>query len=247
MITRQTTDCTSADFEKGEVILIDKSLNKSSFNVIYKIRKAVGIKKAGHAGTLDPKATGLLIICTGKKTKEITSYQDLQKTYSGTITIGKKTLTMDSESEAIEVKEIDGISESDIFSVRDSFLGDTQQIPPMYSAVKFKGKSLYKYARKGIELKREPRNITISSFELTRIDLPDIYFEITCSKGTYIRVIADDFGSKLGCGAYLSSLRREKIGELNVADALTVDEFVSLWGPKTDLKSEQLDEEILSS
>ncbi|HEX2866230.1 MAG TPA: tRNA pseudouridine(55) synthase TruB [Ignavibacteriales bacterium] len=229
VITRQTINLKDVDFDKGEVILIDKSLYKSSFNVIYKLRKATGVKKAGHAGTLDPRATGLLIICTGKRTKDISLFQDCCKTYTGTITLGKTTLSMDSETDFVEEKGIEGISEGDILLARDSFLGDILQTPPMYSAVKFKGKSLYKYARKGIDLKREPRRVTVSEFNITKIDLPELHFEITCSKGTYIRVIAHDFGQKLGCGGYLSALRRTKIGDFNVEDAFTVDEFVSLW------------------
>lgn len=228
MITRQTSNLSGADFNKGEVILIDKSLYKSSFNVIYKIRKATGVKKAGHAGTLDPRATGLLIICTGKMTKQISLYQDCSKTYTGTITLGKTTLSMDSETDFVEEKGIEGISEDNVLLTRDAFLGDILQTPPMYSAVKFKGKSLYKYARKGIELKREPRKITVSQFNITGIDLPEVHFEITCSKGTYIRVIAHDFGQRLGCGGYLSSLRRTRIGDFKVEDAYSVDEFVSL-------------------
>ncbi|MGE5680028.1 MAG: tRNA pseudouridine(55) synthase TruB [Bacillota bacterium] len=231
MITKTTADFSSIDFDKGEIILIDKSIDKSSFNVIYKIRKAVGVKKAGHAGTLDPKATGLLIICTGKKTKEISSFQDQIKTYTGVITLGKKTLSMDSESEFIEENGIDGISESDILNTKERFTGDILQIPPMYSAVKFKGKSLYKYARKGIELKREARPVHISEFKITKIDLPDVHFEITCTKGTYIRVIAHDFGEALGCGGYLSALRRTKIGAHDVAEAFTIDEFIECFGP----------------
>lgn len=237
VITRQTVDLKCADFDKGEVILIDKSLYKSSFNVIYKIRKATGVKKAGHAGTLDPRATGLLIICTGKKTKEISLFQDSPKTYTGVITLGKTTLSMDSETDFVEEKGIDGIREEDILLARDSFLGEIFQTPPMYSAVKFKGKSLYKYARKGINLKREPRKITVTGFEITKIDLPEVHFEIKCSKGTYIRVIAHDFGQKLGCGGYLSSLRRTKIGEFDVKDAFTIDEFASLWHNREALEN----------
>lgn len=229
VITRQTINLKCADFDKGEVILIDKPLYKSSFNMIYKIRKATGVKKAGHAGTLDPRATGLLIICTGKKTKEISLFQDCCKTYTGVITLGKTTLSMDSETDFVEEKGTEGISEEDILLARDSFMGEIFQTPPMYSAVKFKGKSLYKYARKGVELKREPRQVTISGFNITKIDMPEVHFEITCSKGTYIRVIAHDFGQKLGCGGYLSALRRTKIGEFDVQDAFTIDEFVSLW------------------
>ncbi|MGE5432118.1 MAG: tRNA pseudouridine(55) synthase TruB [Syntrophomonadaceae bacterium] len=240
VITRQTIDLKSKDFDKGEVILIDKSLYKSSFNVIYKIRKATGIKKAGHAGTLDPRATGLLIICTGKRTKDISLFQDCCKTYTGTITLGKTTLSMDSETDFVEEKGIEGISEENILSARDSFLGEIFQTPPMYSAVKFKGKSLYKYARKGIDLKREPRKVTVLGFNITKIDLPEVHFEITCSKGTYIRVIAHDLGQTLGCGGYLSSLRRTKIGDFNVEDAFTVDEFVSLWHNREALPLESL-------
>ncbi|MCU7502610.1 MAG: tRNA pseudouridine(55) synthase TruB [Ignavibacteria bacterium] len=240
VITRQTADLKSADFHSGEVILIDKPLHKSSFHVIYKIRKATGVKKAGHAGTLDPRATGLLIICTGKKTKEISLYQDCTKTYTGTITLGKTTLSMDSETEFVEEKGTTGVSEDDVLLARDSFLGEIYQTPPMYSAVKFKGKSLYKYARKGIDLKREPRKVTVSEFNITKIDLPEVHFEISCSKGTYIRVIAHDLGQKLGCGGYLSSLRRTRIGEFNVEDAFPVDEFVSLWHSRESLGAGEL-------
>lgn len=229
MITKQTRELSDVDFAKGEVILIDKALYKSSFNVIYKIRKAAGIKKAGHAGTLDPRATGLLIVCTGKKTKEISSFQDLGKTYTGTITLGKTTPSMDSETDAIEEKSIEGITQDDILRVRDEFLGVIRQVPPMYSAVKHKGKSLYKYARKGIELKREDREVTISGFQITRLELPEVDFRISCSKGTYIRVIAHDFGQKLGCGGYLSSLRRTHIGSYSVDEALTIEEFAGLF------------------
>jgi tRNA pseudouridine55 synthase len=229
MITRTITDFSDLDFELGEVILIDKEINKPSFNLIYKLRKTIGIKKIGHAGTLDPKATGLMIICTGKKTKEIESFQNLIKTYEGVITIGKTTVTMDAESEVIEEKNFIGITEEKIISARSSFLGKIQQIPPMYSAVKHKGKSLYKYARKGIEVERKAREVSIFRFDITKINLPEIYFEIDCSKGTYIRVLANDFGCKLGCGAFLSSLRRTGIGSYKVKDALRITEFIKLY------------------
>jgi len=226
MITRETiNNLTEIDFEKGEVILIDKPLKKSSFNAVYKIRKAAGVKKVGHAGTLDPFATGLLILCTGKKTKQITEFQDLPKTYTGTIYLGKTTSSMDSETEVIEEKNIDEITSEKIFETRNSFLGKIFQFPPMYSAIKFKGKNLYQYARKGIEIKREAREIEIYDFKINEINLPEIHFEISCSKGTYIRVIANDFGEKLGCGAFLSSLRRTKIGNYNVENALMPEEF----------------------
>ncbi|MEI7811584.1 MAG: tRNA pseudouridine(55) synthase TruB [Ignavibacteria bacterium] len=246
MITRQANDLDFVDFDKGKAILIDKSLDKSSFHVVYKIRKATGVKKVGHAGTLDPRATGLLIVCTGKKTKDINNFQAQEKTYTGVITLGKKTLSMDTETEFIEEKGIAGINEDDIFRVRDFFLGEILQVPPMYSAVKFKGKSLYKYARKGLEVKREARTVTLSEFNLTKVDLPDVYFEIKCSKGTYIRVIADDFGERLGCGGYLSALRRTRIGQYNVDDAFTINEFVSILG-RPDLAESQMENQPAAS
>lgn len=225
MISKKTKNKAVLDFYEGEVILIDKEKGFTSFDVIAKLRKIINLKKIGHAGTLDPLATGLLIVCTGKKTKEIYKYQDLDKVYTGIITLGKVTSSMDGGTKFIEENSIDGITDKMIFETRDAFLGTVLQIPPMYSAVKHNGKALYKYARKGIEIRREPREITISKFEITKIELPDIYFNINCTKGTYIRVVADDFGKKLGCGAYLSSLRRDAIGEHSVIDAYTVDEF----------------------
>ena len=228
MMTKSLTDFSGLNFDEGEVILIDKTLGVTSFNVVYKIRKKIKVKKVGHAGTLDPFATGLLIICTGKKTKSITDFQEQNKTYTGVITLGKKTPSMDTETEFIEENSIDDVTLDKIEEVRKSFLGKQLQKPPMYSAVKHKGKALYKYARKGIEVVREPREIEINSFSITKIALPDVHFEINCSKGTYLRVIADDFGDRLGCGAYLSELRRTKIGAYSVDDAFTIEEFVEV-------------------
>lgn len=226
MITKLTPPKTDIDFQNGQAILIDKPTGWTSFKVVYQIRKAVKVKKVGHAGTLDPRATGLLIICTGKMTKSIFGFQDLPKTYSGIIKLGKKSESMDLEIEPFEEKPVENISEEKILEVRDKFLGKIEQIPPMYSAVKVKGKRLYKYARKGETIEREKREVNVYKFDVKKIKLPDIHFEITCSKGTYIRVIANDFGDKLGCGGLLSKLRREKIGEYNVEQALTVDEFI---------------------
>ena len=226
MITNETRDFFNLDFQTGEIILIDKPFKWSSFKVIHEIRKVIGTRKVGHAGTLDPIATGLLIIATGKKTKEIYTFQTLEKTYCGTITLGKTSPSFDTETNISEVRLCDKLSEEQIFAARDLFIGKILQTPPMYSAVKFKGKSLYKIARKGKEVQREPREVQVSRFEIKNISLPDIEFEISCSKGTYIRVIANDFGEKLGCGALLSSLRRISIGNYSVENALTVDEFV---------------------
>ncbi len=231
MIITKKSDIDLSNLSEGRVLLIDKDKGKTSFNVVSNIRRIFNIKKVGHAGTLDPAATGLLIVALGKKTKEIYKYQDMSKIYTGIITLGKKTPSMDSETEPVEIKGFDHVSENDIEEVRKTFLGEIQQIPPMYSALKHKGKALYKYARKGIDIKREPRKVNIYNFEINKIELPNITFKIECSKGTYIRVIADDFGSKLNCGAYLSELRRTQIGEYKVEDALTIselDEKVSL-------------------
>ncbi len=225
MISKATNDLFNADFTNGEVILIDKDAGISSFGIVRKLRRILGVKKIGHAGTLDPLATGLMILCTGKKTKEISTFQDQYKVYSGIISIGKRTASMDSETEVIEEKDFSNVSFDDIESVRKTFLGKIMQLPPMYSALKHKGKALYKYARKGTEVKRFPREVEIHEFYITKTDLPDIHFEIKCSKGTYIRVIADDFGNMLGCGGYLKKLRREAIGQYQVADAYTLNEL----------------------
>jgi len=235
MITKRTNDLSKVDFNQGEVILIDKPAGWSSFKVIRKIRNAIGIKKVGHAGTLDPMATGLLIVATGKKTKSINEYQALEKTYTGTITLGKTSPSMDLETEVISEKPFAHITEEDIYKVRDEFIGTIKQIPPMFSAIKYKGKSLYHLARKGKEVEREAREVTVSVFKISKIDLPGIDFEITCSKGTYIRVIANDFGERLGCGGLLSSLRRTKIGNYSVEDAFTVDKFVARLTAKSIL------------
>jgi tRNA pseudouridine55 synthase len=233
MITKDSIGKFSFDFQLGESILIDKDKGPTSFGVIGNIRKAIGIKKVGHAGTLDPAATGLLIICTGKKTKEIHLFQDLDKTYTGIISIGKKTPSMDAETDFIEEIDCGNITIEDIESVKKNFLGKILQTPPMYSALKYKGKALYKYARKGVEIERAAREVTISKFEITKFENPDVHFEICCSKGTYIRVIADDLGKALNVGGYLKKLRRTRIGEYSVEDALTIDEFAENFSAET--------------
>ena len=226
MVTKQTSDYSKLDFKTGEVLLIDKPHSWTSFKVVNRIRKAVNVRRVGHAGTLDPNATGLLILCTGKKTKEIYKYQDSNKTYSGIITLGLTSPSMDTETETKAHPLPGKLDEEQTNNARDQFIGEIAQIPPMYSALKVDGQKLYKLARKGKTVKREPRKVTIYSFDILKIDLPDIHFEISCSKGTYIRVIANDFGEKLGCGGILSNLRRTKIGEYSVNDALEVDQFL---------------------
>jgi tRNA pseudouridine55 synthase len=229
MINKKTNEIEDVDFKTGEVILIDKYSGWTSFDVVNKIRKITHTKKVGHAGTLDPAATGLLIVCTGKKTKEIYKYQEAEKTYSGVIRLGEVTDTFDAEGKILETRKVENISETEILKVRDSFLGEIKQTPPMYSAKKHKGKALYKYARKGVEVEREPRTVRVYSFDILNVSLPEIEFRIKCSKGTYIRVIAYDFGKKLGTGAHLKELRREAIGGYSVEDALTIDEFAEIF------------------
>ncbi|MBE0551666.1 MAG: tRNA pseudouridine(55) synthase TruB [Ignavibacterium sp.] len=229
MITKQTKDPQNLDFLAGQVILIDKPVNWTSFNVVSRVRRLTKVKKVGHAGTLDPLATGLLIVCTGKKTKEISEYQAQRKKYTGIITLGKSSPSMDLATEITETVLPDDLTEEKILFVRNKFLGNIEQIPPMFSALKHKGKALYKLARAGKEVERAPRQVEIFSFDITKIELPDIHFEIVCSKGTYIRVIADDFGKELDCGGVLSFLRRTEIGDYKVVDALDVDEFAAMF------------------
>jgi tRNA pseudouridine55 synthase len=227
MITKQTKDPQNLDYLAGQVILIDKPVNWTSFNVVSRVRRLTKVKKVGHAGTLDPLATGLLIVCTGKKTKEISDYQAQRKKYTGIITLGKSSPSMDLATEITETVLPDDLSKEKIFSVRNKFLGNIEQVPPMFSALKHKGKALYKLARAGKEVERAPRKIEIFSFDITKIELPDIHFEIACSKGTYIRVIADDFGKELGCGGILSLLRRTEIGDYKVDDAYDLEELTA--------------------
>jgi len=170
-----------------------------------------------------------LVVCTGKKTKEIAEYQDQSKIYTGIITLGKSSPSMDLATEITETVIPDNLSIENILAVRNKFLGNIDQVPPMFSALKHKGKPLYKYARAGKEVERNPRQVEIYSFEISKINLPDVHFEISCSKGTYIRVIADDFGKELGCGGILSLLRRTHIGNFNVDDAVNLDEFTIMF------------------
>lgn len=206
--------------------LIDKSQGWTSFDAVNKIRRISRIKKVGHAGTLDPAATGLLIICSGKRTKLIDGYQAQEKVYSGTITLGFTTPSYDSETEKVFVADPSKVTQNQIEEViRKQFTGEIKQIPPMYSALKVDGKKLYELARKGKEVKREPRTVTISEFKITRFEKGELDFLITCTKGTYIRSLANDLGQSLETGGYLSALRREKIGDYSVADSWTITQF----------------------
>jgi len=225
IINNQTVNLSNADFSEGEIILIDKPSGPTSFQIVSKIRKITGVKKVGHSGTLDPKASGLMIVCTGKKTKEMDNFIGLNKTYSGIIRLGLTSSSMDTETECSEIRIPDDIDLKKIMQVRDTFLGEIAQTPPMYSAVKVGGKKLYNLARKGKSIEREPRRIFIEKFDIGKVALPDIHFTITCSKGTFIRVIADDFGKKLNTGGVLLELRRTGIGDFRVEEALSIKSF----------------------
>ena len=222
-------------YQEGRVLLIDKPLNWTSFQVVNKIRWLIkqqfNIKKikVGHAGTLDPLATGLLILCTGKFTKKIETYQAQVKEYTGTITLGATTPSYDLESEIDQKFDISEISEADILKNTQQFLGEIQQQPPIFSALKKNGKRLYEYAREGSKIEIPSRPVTITEFKITKIKLPCIEFRIVCGKGTYIRSLAHDFGKSLNNGAHLSGLRRTKIGEFRVEDAISVLEFERLF------------------
>ncbi len=219
------------DYLSGQVLLIDKPLKWTSFQVVNKIRWLIkqqfGIKKikVGHAGTLDPLATGLLILCTGKFTKKIETYQAQIKEYTGTITLGGTTPSYDLESEIDQIFDITEITSEEIKGATQQFIGEIQQQPPIFSALKKDGKRLYEYARAGEEVEIPTRTIHISEFEITNIEMPNVEFRVVCSKGTYIRSLAHDFGKALNNGAHLSALRRTKIGDFSVADAVGVLEF----------------------
>lgn len=207
-------------FLEGKVLLIDKPLQWTSFDMVKKVRWLTKIMKVGHAGTLDPLATGLLIICTGKFTKQINDYMGMTKEYTGSMVLGATTASYDLEQEPENFKSIDSITAAQILETTNQFIGTIFQLPPQHSAIKKDGKRLYESARQGIEVKVDPRQITIETFEITKIDLPNIEFRVVCSTGTYIRSLVHDFGQALGVGAYMSGLRRTKIGDFNVVDAM---------------------------
>lgn len=224
--------------QEGSVILVNKPLDWTSFDVVNKLRylltRKLGIKKlkVGHAGTLDPKATGLLIICTGKFTKRITEFQDLDKTYSGTFFLGATRPSFDMETEINQTFNTEHINSDLIDEARKNFIGNFMQMPPVYSAIKQDGKAVYKKAHKGEgdTVTMEARAVRISSFEIKRIALPEVDFEIVCSKGTYVRSLAFDFGKSLNTGAYLQSLHRVAIGDFKSNDAWSIDDLIEEIG-----------------
>jgi tRNA pseudouridine55 synthase len=214
------------DFEAGEVILINKPYEWTSFDVVRKVRNTIKFKKIGHAGTLDPLATGLLILCTGKKTKQINTFQESEKEYTGELVLGATTVSVDLETPIENQVDITHLSNEMILEATKSFVGLVMQSPPLHSAVWIDGKRAYELARKGIEKEIEARQVEIKVFELTEIALPVIKFRIVCSKGTYIRSLVRDFGKKLGVGAYMSALCRTRIGDFTVEKAWKLDDFV---------------------
>lgn len=225
---------TKEDFLEGQLLLIDKPLGWSSFQAVnslkWAIRKKFQLKKLkiGHAGTLDPLATGLLLICTGKSTKTINELQGQEKEYTGTFTLGSTTPSYDLETEADEHFSTEHVTEEMIQKATLQFIGDIEQVPPIFSALKKDGKRLYEYAREGKAVEIKKRAVSITKFEITQIEFPLIHFRVVCSKGTYIRSLAHDFGKALGSGAHLSKLKRTRIGDYNVNKASTPEEFGKL-------------------
>lgn len=234
------------NFLEGEVLLIDKPYGWTSFDVVnsirYTIKRTYNLKKikVGHAGTLDPLATGLLIVCTGKFTKQIDSFQGMDKVYVGSMHIGATTPSFDKETEVNQTFDVSNVTEELLINTTKQFIGEVVQTPPAYSAVKIDGKRAFKYAREDNEVKIKSRNITISEFQLLNFNLPEIDFIVNCSKGTYIRSLVNDFGKALDNGAYMSGLRRTEIGEYSVNNAYTVDnlkEEIIASGPGSDINS----------
>ncbi|MUU78559.1 tRNA pseudouridine(55) synthase TruB [Winogradskyella endarachnes] len=224
---------TKEDFLAGQVLLIDKPLTWTSFQAVNKlrweIRQAFNIKKikVGHAGTLDPLATGLLVICTGKMTKQINIFQGQEKEYTGTFTLGATTPSFDLESEINQTFPTEHITDELIHATTEQFIGKIEQFPPVFSAIKKDGKRLYEFARAGEAVEIKPRQVEITEFEITKIDQLELHFRVVCSKGTYIRSLANDFGKALNSGAHLSSLRRTRIGDFKVENGLTPEEFMA--------------------
>lgn len=216
-------------YENGLMLLIDKPKDYSSAKIVNIVKKRLNVRKAGHSGTLDPNASGLMIICTDKMTKTLNNLLTYSKVYEGIMVLGKSTSSFDAETEVVKEESIEHLNEKQIRDEAKNFEGEIEQLPPMYSAVKFKGKPLYKYARKNQEIERHPRNVFIKSFEINDIKLPEVSFRVECSKGTYIRSLVNDFGNKLGAGAYLKELRRLKIGEYDVKDSIKLDNFLSIY------------------
>jgi len=211
-------------FEEGQVLLINKPLEWTSFDVVRKIRNTIKIKKVGHAGTLDPLATGLLILCTGKFTKRINEYMAQEKEYTGTFTLGTTTPTYDLESIPENPKDYTAVTPEQLSAVAQQFTGEIMQVPPIHSAIKKDGQRVYELARRGEHVELDARKITIKEFEITHIALPIVHFRVVCTTGTYIRSLANDVGIALGCGAHLSSLVRTRIGAFTLDQSMTMEQ-----------------------
>ena len=210
---------------EGKLLLLDKPLHWTSFNIVQKVRALTKVRKVGHAGTLDPLATGLLIVCTGKWTKQINTYMGMTKEYTGSMVLGATTASYDLETTPENFMSTDHLTEKEIHDATHNFIGEIMQMPPQHSAIKKDGKPLYLSARKGIEVKVDPRRIHIYSFEILSIQLPAVEFKVVCSTGTYIRSLVYDFGAALKVGAYMSGLRRTKIGDFEVSNAMQWEEL----------------------
>ena len=222
------------DFETGEILLLDKPLTWTSFDVVRKVKNALRIKKIGHAGTLDPLATGLLILCTGRKTKDIDQIQAQEKEYTGTIRLGETTPSFDLETAVDMARPYVHLTPEQITAATLPFVGIIEQTPPLFSAVKIDGKRAYEIARQGLEAEIKSKTVEIKTFEITRLALPEVDFRVVCSKGTYIRSLARDLGVALGCGAHLTRLVRTRIGEYQVADAFSLDAIEALRPPRPE-------------
>lgn len=222
------------DFEAGEVLLLDKPLTWTSFDIVRKVKNTLRPRKIGHAGTLDPLATGLLILCTGKKTKAIDQIQAQEKEYEGTFRLGQTTPSFDRETAVDAERPYAHLTEAEIRAAVLPFLGKIEQTPPLFSAVKVDGKRAYELARKGQDVEIKAKTVDIKVFDITRIELPEIDFRVVCSKGTYIRSLARDLGAALGVGAHLTRLVRTRIGEYRLADAWTVAEVQALRPPRPE-------------
>ena len=227
-------DYSKDSFLEGELLLINKPIGWTSFQIVNKIRWLIKSQydlkkiKVGHAGTLDPLAEGLLILCTGKWTKKIDEFQGQDKLYSGIFYLGATTPSFDLETEINSRQSIEHIDENILLESTNKFIGDQFQIPPIYSAIKQNGKKLYEYARKGETIELKKRKINISEFKITKIELPKVHFKVKCGKGTYIRSLANDYGLELKSGAYLYKLKREGIGDFNIKDAISIDDFAKI-------------------
>jgi tRNA pseudouridine55 synthase len=236
--TDSQTRKTDEPVDEGTLLLVDKPLQWTSFDVVHKVRQCLGVPKVGHAGTLDPRATGLLIVCTGRQTKRMQEFTDLQKEYTGTFQLGIRTPSFDLETAVTEHADFTSVTRENVESAAERFLGKQLQLPPMFSAVKHHGKPLYKFARKGKVLERSPKEIDIEEFSILTWTPPHVTFRVRCSKGTYIRALVNDLGEMLGCGATLIELRRTSIGGYRVEDALTISQLEEMKDKRVSAQTE---------